>query len=126
MSNQSRVILLFTRNVTTVPLHFSDPFVSRNSRSLLTEKDLKCHNCAALFSDPFVGGNSRTLLTEQDLYDHLNWKTLHIHALGNAVSDSSLGHLMSYVNDSDSDITLRSSAVDALAKYRHQHVGSTA
>jgi len=65
-------------------------------------------------------------MTDKDLHDHLNWKTLHIHALGNAVSDSSLGHLMSYVNDSDTHITLRSSAVDALAKFRHKHVGYTA
>ena len=61
-------------------------------------------------------------MTEQELHDHLNWKTLHIHALGNAVSDSSLGHLLSYVNDSDSHIVLRSSAVNALAKYNQKHV----
>ena len=61
-------------------------------------------------------------MTEKELHDHLNWKTLHIHALGNAASDSSLGHLMSYINDSDSHITLRSSAVDALAKYNQKYV----
>jgi len=61
-------------------------------------------------------------MNEKELHDHLNWKTLHIHALGNAVSDSSLGHLLSYVNDSDSHIALRSSAVNALAKYNQKQV----
>ena len=73
-------------------------------------------------ADPYHHRQLRSTLTELELQTHLNWKTLHIHALGNAVCDSSLGHLLSYVNDSRSHIVLRASAVDALANYNHKHV----
>ena len=75
-----------------------------------------------LLSDPYHHRQLRSVMTENELNDHLNYKTLYIHALGNAACDSSLGHLLSYVNDTDSHITLRSSAVDALAKYDHKYV----
>ncbi|KAI0234744.1 hypothetical protein LSAT2_014923 [Lamellibrachia satsuma] len=72
--------------------------------------------------DPYHHRQLRSTMKEKELRDHLNYKTLHIHALGNAASDSSLGHLMSFVNDSDAHTNLRYSAVDALARYSHKHV----
>ena len=64
-------------------------------------------------------------MTEKEESNYLNWKTLHIHALGNAARDSSLGYLESYLNDSTIHIALRSSAVDAIAKYKHKYVSCT-
>ncbi|KAK2165040.1 hypothetical protein NP493_1368g00013 [Ridgeia piscesae] len=61
-------------------------------------------------------------MTEKEESNYLNWKTLHIHALGNAARDSSLGYLESYLNDSTINIALRSSAVDAIAKYKHKYI----
>lgn len=71
--------------------------------------------------DPHHHRQLRSTMKEKELRNHLNLKTLHIHALGNAASDSSLGHLMSFVNDSNAHTNLRYSAVNALAKYSHKH-----
>jgi len=74
--------------------------------------------------DPYHHRQLRSTMNENELREHLSQKTLHIHALGNAASDTSLGHLMSYVNDSSAHTNLRYSAVNALAKYHHKHVSS--
>ena len=70
--------------------------------------------------DPYHHRQLRSTMKEKELHDHLNWKTLHIHALGNAASDSSLGHLMSFMNDSDAHTNLRYSAVRCTCKIQSQ------
>ncbi|KAK2165104.1 hypothetical protein NP493_1383g00012 [Ridgeia piscesae] len=72
--------------------------------------------------DPYHHRQLRSTMTEKEESNYLNWKTLHIHALGNAARDSSLGYLESYLNDSTINIALRSSAVDAIAKYKHKYI----
>ncbi|KAK2161989.1 hypothetical protein NP493_1549g00009 [Ridgeia piscesae] len=80
------------------------------------------HSRSEWASNPYHHRQLRSTMTEKEESNYLNWKTLHIHALGNAARDSSLGYLESYLNDSTINIALRSSAVDAIAKYKHKYV----
>ena len=64
----------------------------------------------------------RDTLTEQERRLHLDTKSIHIYALGNAGQMSSFGHLVSYLNTTESHMELRFSAVEAVSNYDQPEV----
>ncbi|KAI8516766.1 hypothetical protein Bbelb_053470 [Branchiostoma belcheri] len=61
----------------------------------------------------------RETLTVDELKRHNHEKATLLQALGNAEFDSSFHHLVSYLNNTDSPTLLRTSALSAIRKYKH-------
>ena len=73
-------------------------------------------------SDPYNHRQLREALTYQEISDHVNHKATRLLTMGNALHESSLPYLRSYLNDSDAHILLKCAAVEALGNYPHKEV----
>ena len=73
-------------------------------------------------SDPYHYSRMGSVLSETEFARHVDGKATLIDALGNAASESSLGHVLSYVNSTDAHPLLRGCAVSALAHFPQKKV----
>ncbi|KAK2175673.1 hypothetical protein NP493_715g02033 [Ridgeia piscesae] len=72
--------------------------------------------------DPYHYSRMGSVLSETEFARHVDGKATLIDALGNAASESSLGHVLSYVNSTDAHPLLRGCAVSALAHFPQKKV----
>ena len=73
-------------------------------------------------TDPREHRKKRNEMTKSDFKRHVSQKALNIMALSNAGHPMSFEPFRSYVNDTESHIQLRCSAVRAIARYEHLEV----
>ncbi|XP_078695732.1 uncharacterized protein LOC144924477 [Branchiostoma floridae x Branchiostoma belcheri] len=92
-------------------LKHTDPKRAQELVKLL-EENLGIH-------DPWHHRQLRETLTVDELKRHNHEKATLLQALGNAEFDSSFHHLVSYLNNTDSPTLLRTSALSAIRKYKH-------
>ncbi|KAK7494173.1 hypothetical protein BaRGS_00014646, partial [Batillaria attramentaria] len=73
--------------------------------------------------DPWAYRQRRSTLTEAEAIEEDQWKVVLIEALGNAALDQSYEHIVSHVNNSNSQWVKRA-GVHALRDYHHDHAAN--
>ena len=73
-------------------------------------------------SDPYDYRHLSSVMSKSEFTRHVDGKSNVINALGNAGLDSSLEHVMSFINSTDTHTVMRRSAVGALARFPHKKV----
>ena len=61
---------------------------------------------------------ARDTLSKRDFHADMNNRAINLLALGNCAAQSSYDYIVSYLNDTDTHLTLRTHAAKALAKYK--------
>ena len=74
------------------------------------------------FSDPYHYHHLSSVMSKTEFTRHVDGKATVINALGNAGLDSSLEHVMSFINSTDAHTVMRHSAVGALARFPQKKV----
>ena len=77
-----------------------------------------------MFLDAWHHRHIRSVAPPAELEGHLNAKSTHLLALGNARMESSYECIKSYLNTTDTHILLKTSALEAIAEYEQEEVGN--
>ena len=75
-----------------------------------------------VLTDPWHHRRERDILSVEEIQKSAEHKSLLLLVLGNAVADTSFPYIVSYINNTDTHVLLRTSATKALSNYQTEEV----